>query len=68
MSPEAIRDVLSHAAKRRSTVRVRIGGEVEIMGSIAFVGADVVLLVPRGALRPMQILLHGIEHAEVVTR
>lgn len=68
MTPEQIRNVLLRASKRKATVRVRVGGEQEILGSVAWVGPAIVLLVPRGSLRPMQILLRAIEHAEAVTR
>ena len=68
MSQEEIRDVLSRASKRRTTVRVRVGGEQEVLGSVAWVGLGVVLLIPNGAARPMQVLLRAVEHAEVVAR
>lgn len=68
MSKDEIRNVLARASKRRSTVRVRVGGEAEVIGSVAWLGLGVVLLVPKGAAHPMQVLLRAIEHAEVMAR
>jgi hypothetical protein len=68
MKSERLREVLTRASRRRVTVRVRVGGGQDVIGSVAYLGIDVVLVVPRGAVRPMQILLRAVEDVELVTR
>lgn len=68
MTSDQVREVVVRASRRKATVRLRVGGGTELLGSIAWVGIDVCLLVPRGSVRPMQLLMRAIELAEVVPR